>query len=124
MIKVCMKIIVILIPVILLIGFCRKMVNVDQAFMPTYQEMVLMFSSMPDMLGDVRDAVSSSSLLIDGNSSAWGAITDAGSFFEAIGSFFQMVGSFFIVAFQVVSIPFKFFSWFIPNFFGFAPATA
>lgn len=118
--KYVLRVFLVLIPVLLFVGVMRKAIDVDQPFMPTYSELFNMFANMPDLIGDVREAVNYSSLLIDGNTASWGAIVDAGTFFEAIGSFFQMVGSFFIVAYRVVAVPFKFFHWFIPTFFGFA----
>lgn len=116
--KYVIKIFVILIPVLIFIGVARKAIDVNQQFLPTYEDVYAMFLSMPDLLADFSSAVSSTDELIRVNDAAWGNITGIDSFFSCIGTWFQMVGSFFVVAFNFVAVPFRFFAWFIPTFLG------
>lgn len=122
MLKFCARLVIVLVPVLLIIGFIRVMVG-HTTFLPTYEEIYLRFSAMPALNEDVMKAVATFNYAIEQNSNAWANINNIVDFFNSVGAFFGMVGSMFMVGFQALVVPFKFLQWFFAVLLGFNAPT-
>lgn len=123
--KLWFKVFLIVLPVALVMGFVRLAANsfeYDGQFLPTWNDMLRIFSQMPDIKDMWQDAINGFN---DAQSSMAGAfvkINDLPSFFYAIGQFFAFLGAVFKFAFDVVAIPFKLIYWFLYFFLNWSPA--
>lgn len=122
--KVVLKAILILLPVVLVLGFIRMAVNPDQDFLLDFNGLLKMFQTMPNFQQQINNAVALFNESVSVNANAWTNVTDVASFFGAIAAFFTMVGQAVGIGFEVLTIPFSFLGWFISTFFGFSGAGA
>lgn len=120
--KVVLKAILILLPVVLVLGFVRMSVNPDQDFLLDFNGLLKMFQTMPDFGAQINNAVSLFNEAVDVNANAWVNVVDVASFFDAIAAFFTMVGQAVGIGFEVLTIPFSFVAWFVSTFFSFSGA--
>lgn len=122
--KVVLKAILILLPVVLVLGFIRMAVNPDQDFLLDFNGILRMFQTMPDFPSQINNAVSLFNEAVDVNANAWANVSDLATFFDAVAAFFTMLGQAVGIGFEVLSVPFGFIAWFLSTFFSFSGAGA
>lgn len=117
--KLVWSFILFIMPVLVVLGIIRMANQGWQgSFLPTTDELIRIFSTFPDVrsyLGDAINAFNESRSLME---TAFGTITDIGSFFNAIGSFFQVIGSGFLVLWNILIYAFNVIGYLFNNVLG------
>lgn len=116
MVRVCGKIMIILLPIILVIAGFRLATYGNptdgHGLFPDFDKLYAFFESSPNGISLVRELIGTVSkswdtMVINGSS-----IHDWFSFWEVVGNFFQVVGNAIFLGIVLIGLPFEYLGWF------------